>query len=131
MSDDNITAGKEFLEANSKKDGVIVLDSGLQYNIIREGTGKKPAPENQVTVHYEGKLINGEIFDSSYERNSPATFPVTGVIAGWVEALQLMSEGSKWELVIPSNLAYGENGAGGSIGPNATLIFTVELINIW
>ncbi|PCJ63451.1 MAG: hypothetical protein COA79_01175 [Planctomycetota bacterium] len=131
MSEENIKEGIEFLEANAKKEGVVVLDSGLQYTIVREGSGKKPSPENQVTVHYEGKLINGEIFDSSYQRNSPATFPVTGVIPGWVEALQLMPEGSKWDLAIPSALAYGEKGAGGSIGPNATLLFTVELINIW
>jgi FKBP-type peptidyl-prolyl cis-trans isomerase FklB len=126
----NIEAGKKFLAENKKKKGVVELSSGLQYEIITEGTGPKPSATDKVTTHYHGTLLDGTVFDSSVQRGQPATFPVNGVIQGWVEALQLMPVGSKWRLFIPSNLAYGERGAGGSIGPNATLIFEVELISI-
>jgi FKBP-type peptidyl-prolyl cis-trans isomerase FklB len=122
--------GKEFLAANAKKPEVISLPSGLQYKQLKAGTGKKPGLRDKVTTHYHGTLINGTVFDSSYERNEPATFPVNGVIAGWTEALQLMNEGSIWELYIPSDLAYGRRGAGGDIGPNETLIFKVELLQV-
>lgn len=122
--------GAAYLAENAKKDGVTVLESGLQYEVISEGTGNKPAATDNVTVHYTGKLVDGTVFDSSVERGQPATFPVNGVIPGWVEGLQLMTEGSKWRLHIPFNLAYGEQGAGGSIPPFATLIFDVELIKI-
>lgn len=131
LGENNTKEGKDFLDANSKKKGVVVLPSGLQYKVLNSGAGKTPSASNRVTVHYSGFLIDGTVFDSSYERNSPATFPVNGVIAGWVEALQLMKEGDKWEVYIPSELAYGKSGAGGDIGPNATLIFTVELIKVW
>ncbi len=129
--EENLKASQEFLENNAKEDGVTVLDSGLQYKIVNSGEGKQPSATNQVTVHYHGTLPDGTVFDSSYERGSPATFPVNGVIAGWVEALQLMKEGDKWQLFIPSELAYGERGAGGDIGPNCALIFDVELIRVW
>ena len=119
-----------YLATNRTKPGVVVTPSGLQYRIITAGTGRKPNASDQVTVHYRGTLIDGTEFDSSYKRNQPATFPVGGVIAGWIEALQMMPEGSKWELVIPANLAYGSRGAGGVIPPDATLIFEVELIKI-
>jgi FKBP-type peptidyl-prolyl cis-trans isomerase len=109
---------------------VNVTESGLQYEVLEAGSGKQPSRGNQVTVHYTGKLIDGTVFDSSVERGEPATFGVTQVIPGWVEALQMMKEGAKWRLYIPSNLAYGPNGAGGVIGPNATLIFDVELIKV-
>ncbi len=125
-----IGEGVKFLTENGKRAGVITLPSGLQYEILTAGTGPKPAATDQVTTHYTGTLINGTVFDSSVERGEPATFPVNGVIPGWVEALQLMPVGSKWKLFIPSNLAYGEQGAGGSIGPNETLIFEIELIAI-
>jgi FKBP-type peptidyl-prolyl cis-trans isomerase FklB len=121
---------KEHLEANKAKPGVTVLPSGLHYRIITAGTGPKPKGTDEVTVHYRGTLISGTEFDSSYKRKQPATFPVGGVIRGWVEALQLMPVGSKWELTIPSELAYGARGAGGSIPPHATLIFEVELLKI-
>ncbi|HOI26923.1 MAG TPA: FKBP-type peptidyl-prolyl cis-trans isomerase [Paludibacteraceae bacterium] len=123
-------AGAEFLKANKEKKGVIETESGLQYEIITAGTGAKPKATNTVRCHYEGTLINGTVFDSSYRRNQPADFPVNQVIPGWVEALQLMPVGSKWRLYVPSNLAYGEYGAGDQIGPNATLIFDVELLKI-
>ena len=123
-------AGKKFLEENAKKEGVVTLPSGLQYKVLKEGTGKQPAYTDTVDCHYEGRLINGEVFDSSYRRGKSAQFPVNGVIAGWIEALQLMKEGAKWQLYIPSELAYGANGAGGSIGPNETLIFDVELLKV-
>jgi FKBP-type peptidyl-prolyl cis-trans isomerase FklB len=126
----NVAEGKAFLEANKSKPGVITLPSGLQYQVITEGTGPKPLATDKVTTHYHGTLIDGTVFDSSVDRGQPATFPVNGVIQGWVEALQLMPTGSKWRLFVPSNLAYGERGAGGSIGPNTTLIFDVELISI-
>ena len=115
---------------NKKKSGVVVLPSGLQYEVLTEGKGKKPAATDRVQCHYHGTLINGEVFDSSIERGEPAVFGVSQVIPGWVEALQLMPVGSKWRLFIPSNLAYGERGAGEAIEPNSTLIFDVELLDI-
>ena len=126
----NLVAGQKFLEENKKKDGIVTLPSGLQYQVIQEGTGPKPTYQSKVTTHYHGTLINGDVFDSSIARNQPASFPVNGVIAGWTEALQLMPVGSKWKLFIPSDLAYGARGAGGKIGPNAALIFDIELISI-
>lgn len=123
-------AGETFLAENKKKEGVVALGSGLQYKILKEGNGPKPKASDTVKCHYEGRLINGQIFDSSIRRGEPAEFPVNGVIAGWVEALQLMPVGSKWQLYIPSELAYGAHGAGQSIGPNETLIFDVELLSI-
>ena len=124
----NKTEGEAFLAANKKKDGVVTLPSGLQYKVIKMGTGPKPTSLQTVTCNYRGTLINGNEFDSSTIYGKPAEFPVGGVIKGWTEALQLMPVGSKWELYIPSNLAYGENGAGQMIGPNATLIFEIELL---
>jgi FKBP-type peptidyl-prolyl cis-trans isomerase FklB len=126
----NKAEGEAFLEANKGKEGVHALPSGLQYQILESGSGKTPTRSSNVTTHYHGTLINGTVFDSSYERGEPASFPVNGVIAGWTEALQLMKEGDKWRLFIPSNLAYGSRGAGADIGPNATLIFDVELITV-
>jgi len=126
----NKREGAIFLETNKKKEGVQTLPSGLQYKVLKAGAGKKPTATDTVTVHYRGSLIDGKEFDSSYERGKPATFPVNGVIPGWTEALPLMEEGAKWMLFIPSNLAYGERGVGRDIGPNATLIFEVELISI-
>ncbi|MFQ5469818.1 MAG: FKBP-type peptidyl-prolyl cis-trans isomerase N-terminal domain-containing protein [Gammaproteobacteria bacterium] len=128
-AEENKKAGEAFLAENKSKDGVKVTDSGLQYKVITEGKGKKPTADSEVVVHYKGTLISGKEFDSSYKRGQPATFPVKGVIAGWTEALQLMSEGAKWQLYIPSDLAYGPRG-NSSIGPNETLIFDVELISI-
>ncbi len=122
--------GEAFLAENKKKEGVKTLPSGLQYKVIKTGTGKKPKSTDTVTVHYRGTLINGTEFDSSYKRGQTVSFPVSGVIPGWTEALQLMEEGAKWQLFIPSNLAYGEKGAGNVIGPNATLIFEIELVSI-
>jgi FKBP-type peptidyl-prolyl cis-trans isomerase FklB len=130
LGDDNKKQGMAFLEANKAKDGVVTLPSGLQYKVLQEGTGAKPAPTDTVVCNYRGTLLDSTEFDSSYKRGQPATFPVTGVIKGWTEALQLMPVGSKWQLFIPSELAYGERGAGGQIGPNATLIFEVELLSI-
>jgi FKBP-type peptidyl-prolyl cis-trans isomerase FklB len=126
----NAEAGKKFLVENQKKEGIKTLPSGLQYKVLTEGTGKTPKAEDTVTVNYKGTLIDGTEFDSSYKRGQPATFQVKGVIKGWTEALQLMKEGSKWQLFIPPELAYGERGAGRDIGPNATLIFEVELLTI-
>ncbi len=126
----NEEAGKSHLEANAKRPEVVTTESGLQYEVLTEGNGPKPSAQDQVKVHYTGRLIDGTVFDSSVERGEPATFGVTQVIAGWVEALQLMNAGSKWRLHIPSNLAYGPQGAGGVIGPNATLIFDVELLEV-
>ena len=120
---------KIFLEENKQKDGVMTTESGLQYLILSEGRGKNPTLNDNVTVHYHGTLIDGTIFDSSVDRKQPATFPLNGVIPGWQEALQMMSVGSKWKIFIPSELAYGESGAG-AIGPNSTLIFEVELLSI-
>lgn len=125
----NKKEGEEFLAANKTKEGVVTLPSGLQYKVLQAGTGSKPTASDSVTVNYRGTLINGTEFDSSYKRGQPATFPVTGVIKGWTEALQLMPVGSKWQLFIPPDLAYGERGPG-EIGPNATLIFEVELLKI-
>ncbi|MCQ2208663.1 MAG: FKBP-type peptidyl-prolyl cis-trans isomerase [Paludibacteraceae bacterium] len=126
----NKKAGEAFLNENKKKAGVITTASGLQYEVITEGKGVKPAATDMVRCHYEGRLIDGTVFDSSFRRNQPADFPVNQVIPGWVEALQLMPVGSKWRLYIPSDLAYGEQGAGDVIGPNMTLIFDVELLEI-
>ena len=126
----NLETGAAFLEANAKKDGVITTESGLQYKIIKPGTGTIPTPENRVLCHYTGTLIDGTKFDSSVDRGKPAEFAVKGVIKGWTEALQLMKEGAQWELYIPSNLAYGERGSGNKIGPNKTLIFQIELIEV-
>lgn len=126
----NAKEGEAFLTANGKKKGVTTLPSGLQYTVLSTGKGTKPTAADTVTVNYRGTLIDGTEFDSSYKRGEPATFPVGGVIKGWTEALQLMPEGSKWQLFIPAGLAYGERGAGKAIGPNATLIFEVELLSI-
>lgn len=126
----NEEAGKSYLEQNGKRPEVVTTPSGLQYEVIEEGNGDQPKSGDRVTVHYTGRLIDGTVFDSSVERGEPATFGVTQVIPGWVEALQLMKVGSKWRLHIPSNLAYGPQGAGGIIGPNSTLIFDVELLSI-
>ena len=123
-------AGNAYLAENAAKEGVITTESGLQYEVMTSGSGKKPTAGDQVTVHYHGMLTDGTVFDSSVDRGEPAQFGVTQVIPGWVEALQLMSVGDKWKLTIPSALAYGDNGAGGLIGPGATLVFEVELIEI-
>jgi FKBP-type peptidyl-prolyl cis-trans isomerase FklB len=130
FSEKNKKDGENFLAENKTKEGIITLPSGLQYKVIQAGTGKSPKSSDTVTVNYKGTLIDGTEFDSSYRRGQPASFPVKGVIPGWTEALQLMKEGAKWELYIPSNLAYGERGAGRNIGPNSTLIFEVELISV-
>ncbi|KPK29301.1 MAG: hypothetical protein AMK70_16135 [Nitrospira bacterium SG8_35_1] len=130
MSDKNKQEGETFLAENKKKESVVTTASGLQYKVITEGTGASPKSTDTVSVHYKGTLINGKEFDSSYRRGQPASFPVNGVIQGWTEALQLMKVGSKWQLFIPSELAYGERGAGRDIGPNSTLIFDVELLSI-
>jgi FKBP-type peptidyl-prolyl cis-trans isomerase FklB len=126
----NKKEGEAFLAANKGKDGVVTLASGLQYKILKEGTGAKPAATDSVVCNYQGTLINGTEFDSSYKRGQPATFAVNGVIKGWTEALQLMPVGSKWQLFIPPDLAYGDRGAGANIGPGSTLIFEVELLSI-
>jgi FKBP-type peptidyl-prolyl cis-trans isomerase FklB len=123
-------AGAAYLAQNKTREGVITTDSGLQYEIITEGAGEKPGLQDEVTTHYHGTLIDGTVFDSSVDRGDPVSFPVGGVIPGWTEALQMMSVGSKWKLYIPSDLAYGQRGAGGAIGPNEALIFEVELISI-
>ena len=130
IGEKNKKEGEVFLAENKAKEGVKTAPSGLQYKVIKPGTGKKPQATDTVTVHYRGTLADGTEFDSSYRRGKPATFPVSGVIPGWTEALQLMEEGAKWQVVIPSKLAYGEQGSGQAIGPNATLIFEVELISI-
>jgi len=131
MSKYNTRVGKKYLEENANKEGVIVLPSGLQYKVLNKGTGStKPKSTDQVKVHYRGTLTTGKEFDSSYKRGQPATFGVNGVIKGWTEALQLMVVGDIWELTIPSELAYGERGAGADIGPSSTLIFKVELLEI-
>lgn len=130
LGEKNKKEGEAFLTESKKKEGVKTLPSGLQYKVIKAGTGKKPKPTDTVTIQYRGTLIDGTEFDSSYRRGQPVSFPVTGVIPGWTEALQLMEEGAKWQLFIPPNLAYGERGAGRDIGPNATLIFEIELISI-
>jgi FKBP-type peptidyl-prolyl cis-trans isomerase FklB len=130
QAEQNKKAGEEFLKNNKTKAGVVNLQSGLQYKVLKEGTGPIPTDSSTVVVNYEGKLLNGTIFDSSYQRGESASFPVTGVIAGWTEALKLMKKGSIWELYIPSNLAYGEQGSPSAIGPNETLIFKVELLDV-
>jgi FKBP-type peptidyl-prolyl cis-trans isomerase FklB len=126
----NISEGAAFLAENAKKPGVVVLPSGLQYRVLTEGTGKKPLLTSTVKTNYAGRLLDGTEFDSSIKHGQPAVFPCNGVIPGWTEALQLMKTGSKWELYVPSNLAYGEQGAGNVIPPNATLIFDIELIEV-
>lgn len=123
-------AGEAFLAENAKKDGVVTLPSGLQYQVLKEGDGKKPSATDQVVCHYEGTLIDGTVFDSSYQRNQPATFGLNQVIAGWTEGVQLMQEGAKYRFFIPYNLAYGERGAGAQIPPFAALVFDVELIEV-
>ncbi|MBM3350604.1 MAG: FKBP-type peptidyl-prolyl cis-trans isomerase [Betaproteobacteria bacterium] len=130
QSSRNQAEGAAYLAENAKKEGVTTTESGLQYKSLVTGDGEKPSRGDRVKVHYHGTLIDGTVFDSSYDRGEPIVFPVTGVIAGWIEGLQLMSVGSKFELTIPSNLAYGANGSGGAIGPDATLIFEVELLAI-
>jgi FKBP-type peptidyl-prolyl cis-trans isomerase FklB len=130
LSEKNKADGEKFLAENAKKEGVKTLPSGLQYKEIAPGTGKSPKATDTVTTHYKGTLIDGTEFDSSHKRGQPATFQVSGVIPGWTEALQSMKEGAKWQLFVPSNLAYGERGAGREIGPNAALIFEVELISV-
>jgi FKBP-type peptidyl-prolyl cis-trans isomerase FklB len=129
LGEKNKKEGEAFLAENKKKEGVITLPSGLQYKVIKDGTGKAPTATDTVTTNYRGTLIDGTEFDSSYKRGQPASFPVNGVIPGWTEALQLMKTGSKWQLFIPSNLAYGERGPG-AIGPNAVLVFEIELISV-
>lgn len=126
----NLEEGNAFLEQNKTREGITVTESGLQYEILKKGDGPKPTAEDQVRVHYHGTLIDGTVFDSSVDRGEPAVFGVSQVIPGWTEALQLMPVGSKWKLYIPANIAYGERGAGGKIGPNAALIFEVELLEI-
>ena len=126
----NKAEGEAFLQQNASKAGVTTLPSGLQYEVLTEGTGPKAGPTSSVTTHYHGTLINGTVFDSSYQRGQPATFGVNQVIAGWTEALQLMPEGSKWRLYIPSDLAYGKRGAGRDIGPDTALIFDGELLKV-
>jgi FKBP-type peptidyl-prolyl cis-trans isomerase FklB len=123
-------AGEKFLAENAKKEGVVVLPSGLQYVVLTEGSGRKPSATDNVKCHYEGRLTDGTVFDSSYRRGEPAVFPLNGVIAGWTEGVQLMGEGAKFRFFIPYNLAYGERGAGGSIPPYAALVFDVELIEV-
>ncbi len=128
--DENRKKGEDFLAENAKKEGVTTLESGLQYEVLKEGNGDKPAATDQVKVTYHGTLLNGTVFDSSVERGDTATFRVNGVIKGWQEALQLMPEGAKWKIYVPSDLAYGERGTGTDIGPNETLVFEVELVDV-
>ncbi|MDE3057050.1 MAG: FKBP-type peptidyl-prolyl cis-trans isomerase [Bacteroidota bacterium] len=130
IAETNKKTSEDFLAANKTKDSVVTMPDGLQYKILREGTGKMPTKSDTVVVNYQGRLIDGTVFDDSYQRGEPVTFPLGGVIPGWIEALQLMKEGSKWELYIPSELAYGERGAGQHIGPNEALIFDVELLKV-
>ncbi len=130
QSKDIIAAGEDFLADNAKRDEVTVTESGLQYEVITTGEGDKPTAASTVRTHYHGTLLDGSVFDSSYDRGQPAEFPVGGVIKGWTEALQMMTVGSKWRLYVPHNLAYGEQGAGGAIGPYSTLVFDVELLEI-
>jgi FKBP-type peptidyl-prolyl cis-trans isomerase FklB len=125
----NLKEGQDFLASNKQKEGIVELPSGLQYEIITEGTGPKPAAHNEVTCHYHGTLINGTIFDSSVQRGRPASFPLNMVIKGWTEGLQLMSTGSKWRFFIPPHLGYGDRQVSAQIGPNSTLVFEVELIS--
>lgn len=130
FAEENQSQGEAFLTENGKRDGVVSLPSGLQYEVIDDGNGDTPSKTDTVVTHYRGTLIDGKEFDSSHRRGEPASFPVNRVISGWTEALQLMTVGSKWKLFIPSNLAYGEQGAGKVIGPHATLIFEIELLGI-
>jgi len=131
LAEKNLQEGQAYLSSNKSKAGVVELESGLQYKVLAEGKGKKPAATDTVEVHYRGTLINGDEFDSSYSRGVPSTFPVNGVIQGWQEILTMMNEGAKWQVFIPSLLAYGQRGApGGKIGPNATLVFDIELIAV-
>jgi FKBP-type peptidyl-prolyl cis-trans isomerase FklB len=125
----NLKAGQEFLEENKKKPGVVALPSGLQYEVLTEGTGSKPLATNKVTCHYHGTLIDGTVFDSSVRRGQPATFPLNAVIKGWTEGLQLMPAGSKWRFFIPPHLGYGDRQVSAQIGPNSTLVFDVELLS--
>ncbi len=127
---DNLEEGLSFLEKNAQREGVIVLESGLQYEVLEEGEGEKPDASDLVTTHYEGRLIDGTVFDSSYQRGEPATFPLNRVIPGWTQGLQLMSPGAKYRLYVPADMAYGERGAGDSIPPNSVLIFDVELLGV-
>ncbi len=129
-AEDNRRRGSDFLASNRKKDGVKVLDSGLQYRVLKAGKGPRPSASDTVVVNYRGTLTTGEEFDSSYSRGEPATFPVGGVIQGWQQILPMMPVGSKWQIVVPSDLAYGAAGAGGRIGPNETLVFDIELLEI-
>ncbi|MDX1630952.1 MAG: FKBP-type peptidyl-prolyl cis-trans isomerase [Thermoanaerobaculia bacterium] len=126
----NTEEAEEFLAQNREREGVKVTESGLQYEILKEGTGENPGPEDRVTVHYKGTLVDGTVFDSSHERGEPATFPVGGVISGWTEALQMMKEGAHWKIYLPPSLAYGEQGAPPKIGPNQALVFEVELLEV-
>ncbi len=126
----NLEEGQQFLAENKEREGVVSLESGIQYEIMTEGTGAKPGPRSTVTCHYHGTLISGKVFDSSVQRGSPASFPLDRVIAGWTEALQLMPMGSKWRLYLPPHLAYGDRQVGSDIGANSTLIFEVELLGI-
>jgi FKBP-type peptidyl-prolyl cis-trans isomerase len=130
VGEKNKKEGEAFLTENKKKEGVKTLASGLQYKVLKEGSGKMPKATDKVTTHYQGTLIDGTEFDSSYKRGEPASFLVNGVIPAWTEALQLMKVGSKWQLFVPSKLGYGERGMGPKIGPNAVLVFTVELLSI-
>jgi FKBP-type peptidyl-prolyl cis-trans isomerase len=130
IAETNLQSGKTFLAENASKEGVITTDSGLQYKVLTKGEGAQPAASDNVTVHYSGTTLDGTEFDSSYKRSQPATFPLNRVIAGWTEGLQLMQEGAKYRFFIPSDLAYGSRGAGRDIGPNATLIFEVELLKV-
>lgn len=129
-AEENLKVGQEFLAENAKREGITVTESGLQYEVIKEGEGEKPTATSTVEVHYHGTTIDGKVFDSSVERGEPIEFPLNGVIKGWTEGLQLMNVGSKYKFYIPSDLAYGARGAGGNIGPNSALIFEVELISI-
>jgi len=130
LASGNLEAGKIFLDNNKKEKGIKVLDNGLQYKVVKSGSGKKPSASDTVTVHYRGTLISGVEFDSSISRGEPATFPVNGVIKGWQEILPMMETGAKWKVYIPSDLAYGPRGAGANIPPNATLIFDIELLSV-
>ncbi len=130
IGQENLEEGNAFLESNKSREGVVTTESGLQYEILTEGTGQKPTANDQVRVHYHGTLIDGTVFDSSVDRGEPATFGVSQVIKGWTEALQLMPVGSKWKVYIPAALAYGERGAGSDIGPNSALVFEVELLEV-
>ena len=130
LADRNLKEGNDFQAKNKKQSGVKTLPSGIQYKVVKAGTGRQPTASDRVTVHYRGTLVDGQEFDSSYSRGEPATFPVNGVIKGWQEVLPLMKEGGHWQVVIPPELAYGDRGAGATIGPNATLIFDIELLNV-